>query len=116
MISYELAFLTRLLPKEELTGILKRTANTIFENGGIIRRIDNLGSRPVPYKMKNLGSQQKEANYFVMEFIVPPTKLSELTTIYNRDIDIIRNRIYKISAQEAHECTIEEDMKPPPYR
>lgn len=35
---------------------------------------------------------------------------------YGRDIDVIRRRIYKKTIQEPYECTLDEEMKPPPYR
>jgi small subunit ribosomal protein S6 len=45
--------------QNELFTILKRTALSIFDKGGIIRKIDNLGKQPLPYKVKALGKEAK---------------------------------------------------------
>lgn len=51
-----------------------------------------------------------------MEFSAPPSKLESMFEEYRRDVDIIRVRIYKSQEEDHQECTIEEEMKPPPYR
>uniref|UniRef100_A0A0V0GDD4 Small ribosomal subunit protein bS6m n=1 Tax=Triatoma dimidiata TaxID=72491 RepID=A0A0V0GDD4_TRIDM len=116
MITYELALLLRVMPKTELKTVLKRTATAIFDKGGIIRKIDSLGTQRIPYKTSIHGAVHREASYFVLSFTVPPTKIDSLIEEYNRDIDIIRNRIYKANKEQDFICTIEEEMKPPPYR
>lgn len=55
-------------------------------------------------------------SYFLMEFNVPPTKVDDLMEEYARDIDIIRRRIYKKVPKDDFECTLHEELKPPPYR
>lgn len=56
-------------------------------------------------------------SYFVLLFDAPPSKLDDLKKEYNRDVDIIRSRIFKVQPQDAnHECNIQEEMKPAPYR
>lgn len=42
---------------------LKRTANAIFDKGGIIRKLENLGSRDMPYKTSVHGMVYKHAKY-----------------------------------------------------
>ncbi|KAL1139160.1 hypothetical protein AAG570_009220 [Ranatra chinensis] len=116
MPSYELTLLLKILPKNELAVILKRAASAIFNTGGIIRRIDNLGSRSTPYKTSSHGFVHKEASYFVIEFDAPPAKLDSLLEEYNRDVDIIRNRIFKTNDESSFECTIDQESKPAPYR
>ncbi|XP_073993583.1 mitochondrial ribosomal protein S6 [Rhodnius prolixus] len=116
MITYELALLLRVMPKPELKTVLKRTAASIFDKGGIIRKIDSLGTQRIPYKTSSHGAAHREASYFVFSFTVPPTKVDLLTEEYSRDIDIIRNRIYKANKEQSFSCTLEEEMKPPPYR
>lgn len=50
------------------------------------------------------------------EFDAPPSKLDKVREECSRDVDIIRSMIYKTNIDEPFECTIEEEMKPPPYR
>ncbi|KAF7273524.1 mitochondrial ribosomal protein S6 [Rhynchophorus ferrugineus] len=117
MINYELLLLLRVLPKMELKQALRRTADQIFEKGGIIRKLENLGTRNMPYKTSAHGIVYNRASYFLFEFNTPPSSLDNLLDEYSRDVDIIRRRIYrKKEAQEAFECTLEEEMQPAPYR
>ena len=55
-------------------------------------------------------------SYFLMEFNAPPVYIDQLLDEYSRDVDIVRRRIYKKKEAEAFECTLHEDMLPPPYR
>ncbi|XP_046670053.1 probable 28S ribosomal protein S6, mitochondrial [Homalodisca vitripennis] len=116
MPSYELSFLTKVLPKVDTSTILKRAANAIFEHGGIIRKIENLGSRPTPYKISSHGQVHKEASYFVYTFDFPPAKLSVLNEVLARDVDVIRKRIFRVTPEEPVDCMLEEEIKPAPYR
>lgn len=45
----------------DTAAVLKRAANYIFEQGGFIRKLENLGSRPTPYKISSHGFVHKEA-------------------------------------------------------
>lgn len=95
---------------------LKRVATAIFNRGGVIRKIDNLGQQPTPYKMSAHTRIHTEAGYFIIHFDAPPRKLEDMMEEYGRDIDIIRNRIYKKELEPAPPCTFHEEMLPPAYR
>ncbi|KAJ8950158.1 hypothetical protein NQ314_008011 [Rhamnusium bicolor] len=116
MITYELLMLLRSVPKPELKTILKRTANAIFDKGGFIRKLENLGTREMPYKTSAHGVVYDRASYFLYEFNVPPSSIDKLFDEYGRDIDIIRRRIYKKKEAETFECTLHDELQPPPYR
>lgn len=45
----------------ELVGTLKRTAEAIFDKGGFIRKIDNLGKQAIPYKIRANNQTHKDA-------------------------------------------------------
>ncbi|XP_044269285.1 probable 28S ribosomal protein S6, mitochondrial [Tribolium madens] len=116
MITYELCLLYRIMPKAELASVVKRTANAIFEKGGFIRKLENLGTRDMPHKTSMHGQVHHKASYFLIEFNAPPTCIDNLLDEYVRDVDIIRKRIYKKQEIAPFECTLHEDMLPPPYR
>ncbi|XP_056642520.1 probable 28S ribosomal protein S6, mitochondrial [Diorhabda sublineata] len=116
MITYEVLMLYRVMPKIELASVLKRTANTIFDKGGIIRKLENLGTRDMPYKTSVHGVVYKKASYFLIECNVPPTTINSLLDEYGRDVDIIRRTIYKKNEPTQFECTLHEELQPPPYR
>ncbi|EDW68840.1 small ribosomal subunit protein bS6m isoform X1 [Drosophila virilis] len=116
MPSYELALVLRQLPRPELISVIKRTAEAIFDKGGIIRKFENLGTRALPFKVSEHGVVHREATHFTITFDTAPTKLSDLKEEFGRDIDIIRRYIFKVEEPEDYECTLHEEMLPPAYR
>lgn len=95
---------------------LKRTAAQIFDKGGFIRKIDNLGPRNLPYKISEHGLVHRTGNSFIIKFDVPPKHLADLDEEYGRDVDIIRKLIIKVQEPEKQQCTLEEELQPPAYR
>lgn len=100
----------------ELVSTLKRTASGIFNKGGIIRKLENLGTRDIPYKTSKHGLVHKQASYFIFQFNAPPSCLEDLTEEYSRDIDIVRQRVYRIKEEPQVECTLADELQPAPYR
>ncbi|KAK9703671.1 Ribosomal protein S6 [Popillia japonica] len=66
MITYELCLLLRVMPKSELVSALKRTANTIFLKGGIIRKLESLGTKHIPSKTSSHGLVHNKARYLLL--------------------------------------------------
>lgn len=98
---------------------LRRTADAIFEKGGIIRKLENLGTKPTPYKISAHGLVHRQASYFLIEFDTPPKHIADLNEFYGRDIDIIRRRVYKLPDPlevTKVECTLHDEIQPPAYR
>lgn len=116
MPSYELALMLRAMPKPELKSTLKRVATAVFHRGGIIRTIENLGFRAMPYKTSAHGVVHREANYFVLKIDTPTQAVSDLREEYSRDVDIIRQRVFKASEDHNHDCQLETELLAPAYR
>lgn len=55
-------------------------------------------------------------SYFVFEFNAPPLCIAELLDEYGRDVDVVRKRIFKKNMPQNIECTLHEELLPPPYR
>lgn len=108
--------LLRIMKKPELVATLKRTATTIFNTGGFIRKIENWGVKPLPCKTNAHGHNYREANHFLIYFDVPPKEVEKIHDEYKRDIDIVRATIYKPNKPSKQNCTFHEEMLPPPYR
>lgn len=70
----------------------------------------------MPYKTSANGVVYNKASYFLCEFNAPPSHIAFLLDEYGRDVDLIRSRIYKKNTPEQIECTLHEEMLPPPYR
>ncbi|XP_076245319.1 mitochondrial ribosomal protein S6 [Calliopsis andreniformis] len=117
MPTYEMPILLRVMKKSQTAEVLKRVANGIFGTGGFIRKIENWGEKQLPVKTSSHGQVHREASHFMFCFDVPPVSLKELQDEYLRDIDIIRVRIYKQNLPTTQrECTLEEELLPPPFR
>ncbi|XP_035895714.1 probable 28S ribosomal protein S6, mitochondrial [Anopheles stephensi] len=118
MPTYELSVILRQMSRPDMVSILKRTATAIFDKGGIIRKLDNLGTKPLPFKTSAHGVVHRTGSYFVFKFDTPPAAIDDLDEEYGRDVDIIRKRIYRadVSQQEDITCTLHEEMLPPAYR
>ncbi len=101
----------------ELVSTLKRTAETILHKGGIIRKLENLGTRPLPHKMSEHGLVHRTGSYFLMHFDCPTNLIADFREEYGRDIDIVRSNIFKVeSPVPMIECTLDEELLPPAYR
>lgn len=95
---------------------MRRTADAIFDKGGFIRQVDNLGFRNLPYKVSVHGLVHRTGNAFVVKFDVPPTALQDLVEEYGRDVDIVKRHIFKDEQPSRFACTLHEEMMPPAYR
>ncbi|CAH0397471.1 unnamed protein product [Chilo suppressalis] len=116
MPAYEFAIMIRAMPKTELKVCLQRISHAIFDRGGIIRNIDNLGFNSMPYKTSAHGLVHREANYFVFKVDTASQAVSDLKEEYSRDVDIIRQRVFKVPTENQDACTLQEEILPPAYR
>ncbi|XP_053952457.1 probable 28S ribosomal protein S6, mitochondrial [Anastrepha obliqua] len=116
MPSYELALVLRQMSRPEIVSVLKRTAETILDRDCVIRKLENLGTRMLPYKISEHGVVHREGTYFTISFDAAPAKISDFMEEFGRDIDIVRRRIFKIEEPEEFQCTLHEEMLPPAYR
>ncbi|XP_043483638.1 probable 28S ribosomal protein S6, mitochondrial [Leptopilina heterotoma] len=116
MPTYEMPLLLKIMSKPDLTATLKRVAQMIFDKGGFIRKMENLGRKPTAYRISSHGRVHKEANFFIFYFDLPPSSTNQLHDEYNLDIDIVKNQIITQSTTKPFECTLDEEMLPAPYR
>uniref|UniRef100_A0A8D8QMF6 Small ribosomal subunit protein bS6m n=1 Tax=Cacopsylla melanoneura TaxID=428564 RepID=A0A8D8QMF6_9HEMI len=117
MPTYELTLLLRTMPREELASVLKRAANYIFDQGGFLRKINNLGEQAIPYKISNHGAVHKKASYFMIEFDSSTRSIVSLFDSMGRDVDIVRNTIYnKNPSEDTTECKFNDEIQPPMLR
>ncbi|XP_015109048.1 probable 28S ribosomal protein S6, mitochondrial [Diachasma alloeum] len=114
MLVYEMPLILRAMTKPQTVAALKRVATGIFNRGGIIRKIDNLGEKPTPYKMSANDVVHRKASYFILHFNAPPTKLDDFLEECGRDVDLIRSRVYRQHKEEEPiPCTFHEEMLQP---
>ncbi|XP_034252865.1 probable 28S ribosomal protein S6, mitochondrial [Thrips palmi] len=117
MPTYELAILYRVLPRDQLAQALKTTANLIFQEGGIIRKLNNMGLNPTPYRMTSHGQKIKQANYFLYEFDIPAASVAKLREDLGKYDSIVRRSIYSpVTPIKPVDCQLEDEMQIAPFR
>ncbi|XP_052133501.1 probable 28S ribosomal protein S6, mitochondrial isoform X2 [Frankliniella occidentalis] len=101
MPTYELAILYKTLPKE----------------GGIIRKLNNLGQQATPYRMSVEGHTVKQANYFVYEFDCPSSSVQKLLMEFKKYDSMARSTIFSpVKPIDFSACKLEEETQIAPFR
>ena len=95
MPRYELFLVTRALTKEPLRDIVRRIANSIFEQDGVIRKIENLGEQELPYRMKAHAEWHTHGRYMLFDFHLKTSSLPFFRKEMKFDYDIIRPTLMK---------------------
>lgn len=116
MPTYEMPLLLRVANKAQYMTVLKNVANSIFQTGGFIRKIENWGDKDLPCKAHTEHGNYTRAGHFLLCFDAPPASLKLIQDDCNRNLEIIRVRIFKQNEPETMECTLHEELLPPPYR
>ncbi|KAJ6636376.1 putative 28S ribosomal protein S6, mitochondrial [Pseudolycoriella hygida] len=116
MPTYELSVILRQMTRPEIVSTLKRTAETILNNGGIIRKLENLGTRELPHKMSEHGMVHRHGSYFLVQFDSATHLIEDFNEEFGRDVDIVRSSIFKTQNPEFIRCTLHEELLPPAYR
>ncbi|XP_066595364.1 small ribosomal subunit protein bS6m [Prorops nasuta] len=113
---YELPLLLRTMDKPHTIATLKRATKHIFDQGGFLRKIENLGNKQLPSKASVHGHVYRNASYFILYFTAPPKSIQFLNDEYGRDVDIIRAKIFKQNELKNESCTFHEENLPVAYR
>ncbi|XP_013415371.1 probable 28S ribosomal protein S6, mitochondrial [Lingula anatina] len=108
MPQYEIAMIIRPATKTQMAECIKRYAEAVFKNGGLIKRFENLGQRPLPYTMKYRGEPVQKGNYFVMYFDLPGANIISFKRDTKGDQDIIRRSILRSEQERLRPCEVGE--------
>lgn len=60
---YISCFLFFFLFKPETAAVLKRTVEALMENGAVVRNLENLGERALPYKISKHKQRHRRGGY-----------------------------------------------------
>ncbi|CAJ0955015.1 unnamed protein product [Ranitomeya imitator] len=107
-------------PQPETVATLKRTIEVLMEKGAIVRNLENLGEKNLPYKISKHNQRHKQGGYgklrhflleasqldkgnceerrrwyFLVDFYSPPNIIPSMLDHLSRDIDVIRPTILK---------------------
>lgn len=94
MPTYELAVIFKSLQRPELAQAIKRSCTYVLEKGGLIRGMENLGLKPLPYRIKTQGQGNKEGNYILIRFDGKTDIPLELENSFKHDMDVIRKSVF----------------------
>ncbi|XP_023782529.1 28S ribosomal protein S6, mitochondrial, partial [Cyanistes caeruleus] len=92
------------LSQPETAAALKRTVEALMERGAIVRNLENLGERSLPYKISRHKERHKRGGYFLIDLEAPPSIVSPMMEHLGRDIDVIRRAFIKHPLAKAEEC------------
>ncbi|CAL9688062.1 unnamed protein product [Knipowitschia caucasica] len=95
MPRYELALILKALQRPETAAAVRRTVETLMERGAVVRNLENLGERLLPYKISKHNQRHEKGTYFLVDFYASPGILKSLMDHLNRDVDIVRPSVLK---------------------
>jgi len=93
----------------------------ILDSNGILRKIENLGTRQLPFKIRTPVPGQKRyqsGNFFLYHCDVPPLEIHKIVTSLRTDTDLMKVQFCEKESKisEDYVCTLEEELKPPALR
>ncbi|OBS78950.1 hypothetical protein A6R68_18669, partial [Neotoma lepida] len=78
---------------------------SLMDRGAIVRNLENLGERALPYKISSHGQQHSRGGYFLVDFYAPTSAVESILDHLTRDIDVVRPNVVKHPlTQEVKEC------------
>mmetsp|Transcript_20475 Transcript_20475/g.28585 ORF Transcript_20475/g.28585 Transcript_20475/m.28585 type:complete len:173 (-) Transcript_20475:195-713(-) len=90
MPGYEILCIAKVTKPETYARIFKKASGIVLRDGGLIRGIDNLGTRPLPYRMKAHTKYNYYGNFFKFRIQASPSTLFEVDKSFRADEDMIR--------------------------
>ncbi|XP_060780616.1 28S ribosomal protein S6, mitochondrial [Neoarius graeffei] len=95
MPRYELSVVLKAMQRPETVAVLRRTVETLLERGAVVRDVENLGHRRLPYKISKHSQRHTHASYFLIDFHASPSILTPLLNHLERDVDVVRQTVLK---------------------
>lgn len=100
---------------------LKRTAQLIWNENGVLRKIEYLGTKKLPYAAWGVEDQLKvyEGSYFLYHLSLEQQRYKAIKPELKLDTDILISNLFfanETMLPDDYECTLEEELRPPFYR
>ncbi|XP_067849343.1 28S ribosomal protein S6, mitochondrial isoform X3 [Heptranchias perlo] len=103
MPRYELSLILKAMQRPETAAAIRRTVEALIEHGAVVRNLENLGERTLPYKISKHNLRHTSGGYYLVDFDAPPTIIPTMLDHLGRDIDVIRPTILKHQTPETDE-------------
>lgn len=104
MPRYELALVLKAMQRPDTAAALRRTLETLMERGAVVRDLENLGERLLPYRVKKHNHAHSRGGYFLVHFYASPSILTGLMNHLHRDVDVVRPTVLKAEEQAPRSC------------
>ncbi|KAL4233454.1 28S ribosomal protein S6 [Mactra antiquata] len=105
MPSYEVALIIRsALERTQMKNVLKGACQSIFHNGGVVKKMENLGYRELPHPMKSHTQKFTHGNYFCIQFNSSTDAMAKISKSYNDYDDVLRHGIVKNEVEPRRPC------------
>ncbi|XP_036429628.1 28S ribosomal protein S6, mitochondrial [Colossoma macropomum] len=99
MPRYELALILKAMQRPEAAAALRRTVETLLERGAVVRDLENLGERRLPYKISKHNQRHTHGGYYLIDFHASPSAVRGFLNHLERDVDVIRPTVLKKDAE-----------------
>uniref|UniRef100_UPI00398E4601 small ribosomal subunit protein bS6m n=1 Tax=Pristiophorus japonicus TaxID=55135 RepID=UPI00398E4601 len=103
MPRYELSLILKAMQRTETAAAIRRTVEALLERGAVVRNLENLGERTLPYNISKHNLRHTSGGYYLVDFDAPPTIIPIMLDHLGRDIDVIRPTILKHRTHETDE-------------
>lgn len=98
MPRYDLALILKAMQRPETAEALRRTVTFLMDRGAVIRDLENLGEKQLPYRITKHSQKHIRGSYFLIDFYAAPSILSGLLDHLHRDVDVVRPTVLKKDA------------------
>ncbi|GFY24407.1 probable 28S ribosomal protein S6, mitochondrial [Trichonephila clavipes] len=116
MPAYEFSVLVKVLPKPELSAVLKRVGILLLDKGVVLQKIQNVGTTNLPYRIRKEGVYYKQGSYFAYAFTGSPKIFADVEDACVCDPDILKYGFVETYKKYPESCTLEEELRPPAFR
>lgn len=118
---YELMLILRPMAKKEIVECLKRSANIVWKENGVLRKIDYLGFKKLPFAKFSVaeGMRYHEGSYFLYHISIGTSKMRNLKPELKLEVDLLNASVQladESKIREDYNCTLEEELLPPAFR
>ncbi|XP_061601436.1 28S ribosomal protein S6, mitochondrial [Cololabis saira] len=95
MPRYELSLILKAMQRPDTAAALRRTVESLLQRGAVVRDLENLGERQLPYKITKHNERHNRGAYFLLDFYAPPNMVTGLLDHLHRDVDVVRPTVLK---------------------
>ncbi|KAJ7045611.1 ribosomal protein S6, partial [Mycena alexandri] len=97
---YEMVCISAHFPEyKHIQGLVRQSALHILDSGGVVRKINSLGTRSLPQRMRRHGNYHEIGDYWTMHFDTAPRTLRTLNGLMRQDPRVIRWTVLKLGSR-----------------